>query len=65
MMYDEGRGIGQNFISAAEWFKRAAQQDHSVGQIYLGMLNVQGIGGPPNLIEALKWFANVSRKADQ
>jgi len=50
--------------TAAEWFTKAATQDDSNGQLHLGMLHAQGLEGSPDFVEALKWFAILSRKGD-
>ena len=38
ILYDYGRGITQNYVLAAKWYRTAARQNHSLAQYNLGLL---------------------------
>ncbi len=42
--------------SAEEWFLKAAQQDHTTAQLWLGYMYDKGWGVPENCAEAERWF---------
>src|SRR5262245_44228472 len=42
MMYDAGKGVPQNQSVAASWYRKAAKQNHVLGQLYLGILYYSG-----------------------
>ncbi|MBR91122.1 MAG: hypothetical protein CMO66_07680 [Verrucomicrobiales bacterium] len=55
-MYENGRGVKQNFALAAEWYRRAALQGLSVGQISLGLFYFHGAGVEKDPVKAYKWL---------
>lgn len=60
--YAEGRGVGQNLATAADWYKRAATGGVAVAQYRLGSLYERGQGVPKDLTQAVNWY---QRAADQ
>ena len=55
-MYEYGRGVPQDFVLAAMWYRRSAEQGNPDGQHLLGLLYNKGRGVPENLVEAYKWL---------
>lgn len=55
-MYYNGHGVEQNYTKAFEWFKKAADQDYSVGQYFLGVMYGDGLGVDQNYAKALEWY---------
>jgi uncharacterized protein len=55
-MYANGRGVPQNQVEAAIWYRRAADQGNPTAQYMLGLLYDKGMGVPQNDIEAYKWL---------
>jgi ribosomal protein S20 len=54
--YERGSlGLPQDYVQAAKWYLKAAEQGHSQAQLYLGVLMAQGQGVEQNLAEAYKW----------
>lgn len=51
-LYDNGRGVAQNFNEAARWYTLAAKQGNSVAQGNLGFLYLQGKGVVQDFAEA-------------
>lgn len=46
LMYAQGRGIGQNYQKALEWYQKAANQEDALAQNMLGMIYKNGEGVP-------------------
>ena len=38
IMYDQGRGVKQDYVQAFKWFSKAAQQGHANAQYNLGAI---------------------------
>ena len=55
-MYLYGRGVPQDDVVAATWFRRAADQDDIPGQFNLGVLYAEGRGVPQDHTEAARWY---------
>ncbi len=56
MAYKEGRGVIENSVEAAKWFRKAAEQGHADAQFNLGFSYRAGRGSLQNFSEAVKWF---------
>ena len=41
--YEHGRGVGQDYVVALSWFRRAADQGHAPGQAALGFMHGTGL----------------------
>lgn len=55
-IYVEGRGVVQDFVAAANWYRSAAEQGVARAMYELGRMAQQGWGMDENLIEAYVWF---------
>jgi len=62
LMYLNGKGVTQNDIEAAKWFRKAAEQGHADAQNELGVMYDNGIGVTQNDIEAAKWFRKAAEQ---
>lgn len=62
IMYKDGKGVPQNFMEAARWYRLAADQGDATAQYNLGLLYHEGRGVPQDLSEAAKWY---QKAADQ
>jgi TPR repeat protein len=56
MLYDAGKGVKSNQTVAASWYRKAAEQNHLLGQLYLGVLLYSGEGVKQDYVEAARWF---------
>lgn len=63
-MYDEGRGVQQNYAEAYKWSQRAAQQGSEKAQNALGIMYSSGHGVPQDYAEAMKWYVMAARQGD-
>jgi len=63
-MYQEGKGIPQDYAEALKWFRKAAVQGNALGQSNLGLMYAEGKGIPQDYAEALKWFRKAAVQGD-
>ena len=62
VLYDDGKGVKQNYAKAAIWYQRAAEQGHAQAQVNLGISYYAGKGVKQNHAEAAIWY---QRAAEQ
>jgi hypothetical protein len=55
-MFANGRGVPQNYIQSAGWYRRASEQGHPTAQYMLGLMYDKGQGVPQDYVEAYKWL---------
>ena len=55
-MYDEGRGVTQDYAEAAKWYRKAAEQGDTDAQYNLGVMYDNGRGVTQDYAEAAKWY---------
>ena len=55
VMYDEGKGVPQDYTEAGKWYRSAADQGHTATQYILGVMYAVGRGVPQNYIQAYMW----------
>jgi len=56
VMYDNGKGVPQDYIKAVQWYTKSAEQGFAVSQYNLGVMYDNGKGVPQDYIEAAKWY---------
>jgi uncharacterized protein len=56
MLYDAGKGVTQDQAVAASWYRKAAEQNHLLGQLFLAVLLYSGQGVKQDYVEAARWF---------
>jgi TPR repeat protein len=54
-------GVEQDYVESANWYCKAAEQDHHAAQLYLGVYLAQGQGVEQNVVEGLKWILLAKR----
>ncbi len=50
---------------AADWFLRAAEQNHTGAQYNLGYLYYKGKGVPRDFVQAYAWFDRAAQQGDE
>ena len=55
-MYELGWGVEEDKQLAAQWYRKAANDDDTLGQLRLASLYRHGEGVAKNLKEAEKWY---------
>ena len=55
-MYDDGRGVPQDYGKAVEWYTKSAGQGYARAQNNLGGMYDYGRGVPQDYGKALEWY---------
>ena len=63
-MYDQGKGVLQDYKEAFKWFTKAAEQGHAGAQHNLGNCYANGEGVPKDYKEAFKWYTKSAEQGD-
>lgn len=61
-LYEVGRGVQQDYGTAARWYRRAAEKDEPTAQYRLGAFYEQGLGVDPNPAKALQWYERAAER---
>jgi uncharacterized protein len=56
VMYEQGRGVAQNYREAMRWFRLAAMQGDASAQSNLGVMYFKGQGIAQDFREAMRWY---------
>lgn len=56
IMYDAGRGVAENAVKAAEWYRKAAEQGYARAQYNLGVMYGNGRGVEKDDETAVNWY---------
>jgi TPR repeat protein len=57
IMYDNSKGVPENYAEAVKWYRKAADQGYAAAQFELGLMYESGIGVPENNIGAYAWWS--------
>lgn len=61
--YETGRGVPQDYVLAAMWYRRAAELGDPNAQHLLGLMYDKGQGVPVDYVEAHKWLNLAAARA--
>lgn len=64
-MYDQGKGVKQDYQQAAKWSQKAAEQGYAEAQFILGTMYYQGEGVKRNHKQAKIWFGKACDNRNQ
>ena len=64
-MYDEGKGVAQDYKEAMKWYRLAAKQGYATAQNNLGVMYVMGKGVTQDYVRARMWFNLAASKGDE
>lgn len=56
LKYDTGKGVPQDYVEAAKWYRKAAEQGYAKAQFNLGAMYDEGRGVHQDYAEAAKWY---------
>jgi TPR repeat protein len=62
-MFANGRGLPQNYVAAADWYRAASEQGVPVAQFMLGLAYDKGQGLPQDYVLAYKWLNVATARA--
>ncbi|MGA9778160.1 MAG: tetratricopeptide repeat protein, partial [Verrucomicrobiia bacterium] len=58
------KGAAQDYGQAAEWYRKAAEQNHSLAQFNLGVMYAQGQGVARDAAQSAVWFDRAAKLGD-
>jgi len=64
LKYSAGTGFAQDFAQAAEWYRKAADQNHALAQFNLAVMFDSGQGVPQDHTAALVWIRKAAEGGD-
>jgi hypothetical protein len=64
-MYLDGRGVAQDYVKAAKWFRYAAQWGSVPAQKDLGVIYANGQGLTRNYEKAYVWLARAADRGNE
>jgi TPR repeat protein len=59
-----GTGAAQDYAQAADWYRKAAEQNHGLAQFNLGMMYAKGQGVVRDDAQSLVWFGRAANLGD-
>ena len=62
--YYKGEGVAKDFVQAAAWFRKAADQGFAGAQILLGNCYFDGVGVPKDQALAVSWYRKAADQGD-
>jgi TPR repeat protein len=62
--YLNGQGVKQDSKKAVLWFRKAAEQGHSMAQSNLGVMYCQGLGVQQNYQQAMQWYLKAAEQCN-
>jgi TPR repeat protein len=57
-------GAAQDYGQAAEWYHKAAAQNHSLAQFNLGVMYARGQGVTRDAVQSMVWFGKAAQLGD-
>ena len=61
--YDRGKGVPQDYVQAAVWYRKAAEQGFASAQLNFGAANYEGQGVSQDYVQAAAWFRIAAEQA--
>jgi TPR repeat protein len=58
------KGAAQDYRQAAEWYRKAAAQNHCLAQFNLGVMYAQGQGVTRDAAQSAVWFDRAAKQGD-
>jgi len=59
-----GAGAAQDYAQAADWYRKAAEQNHSLAQFNLGTMYANGQGVAKDDAQSVVWFDRAAKLGD-
>ena len=61
-MYDNGLGVKQDYVAAAQWYRKAAEQGNAPAQSNLGIMYENGRGVEKDPAQAVEWYRKAAEQ---
>jgi Trypsin-like peptidase domain/Sel1 repeat len=62
--YQKGRGVPRDYVQAAAWYRKAAEQGESLAQDNLGRAYMDGRGVPQDYVQAAAWYRKAAEQGE-
>ena len=62
MLYEDGKGVTQEYARAVRWYRHAANQGFAEAQFNVGRMFAAGYGVDKNNLEAMSWFRRAAQQ---
>ena len=62
--FASGAGVAQDYLQAADWYRKAAEQNHGLAQFNLGTMYAQGQGVVRDAAQSIFWFGRAANLGD-
>ena len=63
-MYENGRGVSQDYAKAVEWYRKSAEQGNADAQCNLGYMYRKGRGISQDYAKAVEWYQKSAEQGD-
>ena len=64
LQFATGAGATQDYAQAADWYRKAAEQNHGLAQFNLGTMYARGQGVAQDDAQSAAWFGRAARLGD-
>ena len=64
LQFASGVGAAQDYVQAADWYRKAAEQNHSLAQFNLGTMYANGQGVAKDDAQSMIWFGRAANLGD-
>ncbi|HLX72867.1 MAG TPA: tetratricopeptide repeat protein [Verrucomicrobiae bacterium] len=64
LRFANGKGPGQDYSQAAQWYLKAAEQSHVLAQFNLAVMYAEGQGMPVDKDQSLLWLGRAAKLGD-
>lgn len=64
LQFATGVGAAQDYAQAADWYRKAAEQNHRLAQVNLGVMYAQGQGVTKDSAQSVVWFDRAAHLGD-
>ena len=64
LKFANSEGATQDYVQAAEWYRKAANQSHCLAQFNLGVMYANGQGVPRDDAKSVMWYGKAAQQGD-
>lgn len=64
LQFATGAGTAQDYAQAADWYRKAAEQNHGLAQFNLGIMYAKGQGVVRDDAQSVMWFGRAAKLGD-
>ena len=64
LKFANGKGVAQDYVQAANWYRKAAEQSHALAQFNLGTMYATGQGVAQDKAQSAVWFDKAAHLGD-